>query len=283
MNQEGTMVNTNIITRVIISFFFIVLLDGCSSLPQFTSDRCTGTMHLVGDLHEWKNISAYVDKNNLVAVSLCHDDEFVYVCLTTDDPQTQRQIMGGGLTVWFDPSGSDDKTFGINFPLPRNGPGPRRSMDNETKKDANGNQQIIDQSLFDMEVVGPKETDRYRLSVINTEGIVAHLERTKDGMMIYELQVPLKKSGARPNAIEPKKNVVGLGFETGPVQGGVERPKAEQGGRTGGFGGGESAPGGRMGSGHRGGGGGRGRGQGGSSSGSVKAPDPVKLWWKVKL
>ena len=277
------MVNTNIIIRFIISFFFIVLLDGCSSLPQFTSDRCAGTMHIVGDLHDWRNISAYVDKNNLVAVSMCHDDEFVYVCLTTDDPQTQRQIMGGGLTVWFDPSGSDDKTFGINFPLPRNGPGPRRSFDNETKKDANGNQLTIDQSLFDMEVVGPKETDRYRLSVINTEGILAHLERSKDGLMIYELQVPLKKSSSRPNAIEPKKDFVGLGFETGPVQGGAERPRAEQGGRSGGYGGGDSSPGGGMGSGRRGGGGGRGRGQGGSSSGSAKAPEPVKLWWKVKL
>lgn len=277
------MVNTKIITRVIISFFFIVLLGGCSSLPQFTSDRCTGTMHLVGDLHEWKNVSAYVDKNNLVAVSLCHDDEFVYVCLTTDDPQSQRQIMGGGLTVWFDPSGGDDKTFGINFPLPRNGAGPRRNLDNETKKDADGHQQTIDQSLFDMDIVGPKETDRYRLSVINTEGIVAHLEQSKDGMMIYELQVPLKKSGARPNAIEPENNVVGLGFETGPMQGGAERLRAEQGGRTSGFGGGDSAPGGGMGGGRRGGGGGRGRGKGGSSSGSVKAPEPVKLWWKVKM
>jgi uncharacterized membrane protein YgcG len=283
MNEEGTMVNTNIITKFIISFFFIVFLGGCSSLPQFTSDRCAGKMNIVGDLHEWRNVSAYVDKNNLVAVSMCRDDEFVYVCLTTDDPLTQRQIMGGGLTVWFDPSGSDDKTFGINFPLPRNGPGPRRSFDNETKKDANGNQLTIDQSLFDMEVVGPKETDRYRLSVINKEGILAHLERSKDGLMIYELQVPLKKSSSRPNAIEPKKDFVGLGFETGPVQGGAERPRAEQGGRSGGYGGGDSAPGGGMGSGRRGSGGGRGRGQGGSSSGSAKPPEPVKLWWKVKL
>ena len=277
------MVNTNIITKFIISFFFIVFLGGCSSLPQFTSDRCAGKMNIVGDLHEWRNVSAYVDKNNLVAVSMCRDDEFVYVCLTTDDPLTQRQIMGGGLTVWFDPSGSDDKTFGINFPLPRNGPGPRRSFDNETKKDANGIQLTIDQSLFDMEVVGPKETDRYRLSVINKEGILAHLERSKDGLMIYELQVPLKKSNSRPNAIEPKKDFVGLGFETGPVQGGAERSRAEQGGRSGGYGGGDSAPGGGMGSGRRGGGGGRGRGQGGSSSGSAKPPEPVKLWWKVKL
>ena len=283
MNEEGTMVNTNIITKFIISFFFIVFLGGCSSLPQFTSDRCAGKMNIVGDLHDWRNISAYVDKNNLVAVSMCRDDEFVYVCLTTDDPLTQRQIMGGGLTVWFDPSGSDDKTFGINFPLPRNGPGPRRSFDNETKKDANGIQLTIDQSLFDMEVVGPKETDRYRLSVINKEGILAHLERSKDGLMIYELQVPLKKSSSRPNAIEPKKDFVGLGFETGPVQGGAERPRAEQGGRSGGYGGGDSAPGGGMGSGRRGSGGGRGRGQGGSSSGSAKPPEPVKLWWKVKL
>jgi len=283
MNNEGTMVNTNIITKFIFSFFFIVFLGGCSSLPQFTSDRCAGTMHVVGDLHEWRNVSAYVDKNNLVAVSMCHDDELVYVCLTTDDPLTQRQIMGGGLTVWFDPSGSDDKMFGINFPLPRNGPGPRRSFDNETKKDANGNQLTIDQSLFDMEVVGPKETDRYRLSVINKEGILAHLERSKDGLMIYELQVPLKKSNSRPNAIEPKKDFVGLGFETGPVQGGAEHSRAEQGGRSGGYGGGDSAPGGGMGSGRRGGGGGRGRGQGGLSSGSAKAPEPVKLWWKVKL
>ena len=261
----------------------LIVLSGCSSLPQFTSDRCLRKIHLVGDLNEWKDVAAYIDKNDIVAVSVCHDDEFAYVCLTTDDPQTQRQIMAGGLTVWFDPSGSDEKTFGVNFPLPRNGAGPRRGTNSEMRRDSIDNQPSIEQSLIDMEVVGPKETDRYRLPVMNNEGIAAHLGRLNDGMMIYELQVPLKKTTSRPNAIDPKKDFVGLGFETGTIQGGTERARGDESGRAGGYGGGNSQPGGGMGYGRHGGGGGRGRGQYGSSSGTAKAPEPLKTWWKVKL
>jgi hypothetical protein len=151
-------------------------------------------------------------------------------------------------------------------------------------KDTNVNQQLADQSLLEMEVVGQKENERYRLPVINTEGIAAHIERSKDGIMVYELQVPIRKTPTRPNAIEPKKDFVGLGFETGTVQGGAERVRGEQGGRSGGYGGADSPPGGGMGYGrHGGGGGGRGRGQSGSSSVSAKAPEPIKTWWKVKL
>ena len=259
----------------------VMIFSGCSSLPQFMSERCAAKIRMDGDLNEWKGIPAYIDKNNVFAVSVCHDNENVYVCLTTDDPQTERQIMGGGLTVWLDPSGSDDKVFGINYPLPRNAAGPRRNIDIDMRRDYNGIQEAVDQSLMDMDVVRPKVNDRYRLSIVNNEGIAVHINRSSNGMLVYELQVPLKKTNEHPNAIEPKKDFVGLGFETGAIQFGGGRPRGE-GGASGGNGGSEGSPssgGGRYG--HRGGGGGRGRS--GNSSNFPKQPDPIDMWWKVKL
>jgi hypothetical protein len=267
-------------TRNSIWLFCIMVLSGCSSLPQFTSERCPNKILLIGDLNEWKGVSAYIDKNSIIAVSVCRDDEFVYVCMTTDDPLTERRIMAGGLTVWFDPSGSDTKSFGINFPLPKNGPGARRGIDNDLKRDAEGNRQPMDPSLIDMEVVGPKETDRYRLPVINSEGIAAHLGRTKDGLMIYELRVPFKKTFSMPHAIEPQNGFMGLGFETGTVKASDEQERNEQGIRPGGLGEGDSNPGGGMGYGRRGG---RGRGQYGSSPASPRSTDQLNTWWKIKL
>lgn len=272
----------NICLRNFIIALFILSLNGCSSLPQFTSEYCKNKIVIDGDNSEWKDMPAYIDNNNVLAVSVCHDGEYIYVCMTTQDPQTQRQIMGSGLTVWFDPAGNDDKTFGVNFPLNRHSSGPPRGLEGEMNRDSDRFQQVMDQPSLEIEIVGPKESDRYRLSVANNEGIQAKIGRTKDGLMVYELQVPLRRTTIHPNAVNPKKDFVGLGFETGTMQHGSEKMRSEQGGRSGGFNG--SGPSGEMGSGHRGGGwSGRGRGQHGSSSGSGTIPEPVKMWWKVKL
>ena len=245
-------------------------------MPQFSSELCTRKIVIDGDNNDWNGIPAYVDKNNVLAVSVCHDDEYIYVCLLTWDPQTQRQIIGGGLTVWFDRTGSDDKTFGINFPLGRYAGEPSQRIDDRNRKDFDTSKQITNQFVSEMEIIGPKETDRYLLPFTNNEGIQAKIGRVDGGEMVYELQVPLKKTTEHPNAIQPKNNYIGLGFETGEMTGFGKRSGESDGS--------DSQPQGGTGRGHRGGGysgGGRMHQGGGSKSGN--AAEPVKMWWKVKL
>jgi len=266
-----------------ISFSFL-LLNGCSSLPQFSSEVCTKKIVIDGDNSEWNGIPSYIDKNNVLAVSVCHDDEYVYVCMITQDSQTQRQIMGGGLTVWFDRTGSDDKTFGINFPLGRHTGGASQRMNEETRRDFDTARQVMDQTTLEMEIIGSKETDRYLLPLVNNEGIQAKIGKLNGREMVYELQVPLKKTAGHPNAIEPKKDFIGLGFETGAIASPSGKRKGEHSGSPGeSEGSGPSSQSG-MGRGHRGGGssGGGKMHQGGASK-STSIPEPVNMWWKVKL
>ncbi len=237
-----------------------------------------------GDNSDWNEIPAYVDKNNVLAVSVCHDYEYVYVCLMTQDPQTQRQILRGGLTVWFDRNGSDDKTFGVNFPSGRRSGESSQWANDKIKRDFDTSRQTIDQIPPEIEIIGPKETDRYLLPPANNEGILAKIGRLKTGEMVYELQVPLKKTAGHPNAIELKDNYFGLGFETGEMTGHSGKQSSGHSSSSGNSDGSGSQPDGGMGWGHRGGGySGGGRMHQGGASKSGSASEPVKVWWKVKL
>ena len=182
--------------------------------------------------------------------------------------------MGGGLTVWFDRSGSDDKTFGVNYPLVGNLHESWQRAAEDIDKDSGTVKYSSDLTSFDMEIIGPHETDRYRISTVNNQGIIARIGRIKGNEMIYELQVPLKKTADHPKAIDPKNEFFGLGFETGPLNIHSNKPGADQSGF--------SSEGG-MGRGHHGGSSGGWRSHHDGSQRPEHPPDPIKLWWKVKL
>ncbi len=262
-----------------IAAVLISTLNGCSSLPQFTSERITKPIEIDGDKREWTDVSAYIDKNNTMAVSVCHDTEYFYMCLMSQDPQVQMQVMHNGLTVWLDNRGSDHKTFGINFPLNKHDGGPPPMMERGKMHDFETSNRMMEQAQSEMEIVGEKESDRYRLSITNTEGIKVKIGRSREGILIYELQVPLRKTAQHPHAIEIADDAyVGLGIETAEMELSMGK---HAGGRPGGQGGGEMGfSGGPQGGGPPGGGGGM---PSGGPQGGSKKSESVKMWWKVKI
>jgi hypothetical protein len=263
--------------RFVLAVFFLSI-NGCAHLPQFSSERCTKRIVIDGDNSDWNGISAYIDKNNIVAVSMCRDDEYVYVCMITGDTQTQRKIMAGGMTVWFDRSGEDGKNYGINYPLGKRESEPFQKKDDETGGGYDASQYILNHPPPEMEIVGSKETDRYLLPQLNNEGIQVEIGKTKDREMVYELKVPLKKTTEHPHAVEPKGDFIGLGFETGAISGYARRRTDNRGNSSGMEGGGlalESETGGGL---H-----GNGRMHQGRAAKSGSLPEALKIWWKVKL
>jgi hypothetical protein len=275
------------------NLFFLLLLagmamlHGCSSLPQFASEKRINPIVIDGDNNDWKNVSAYIDKNNTIAVRVCHDSEYFYFCLSSQDPQVQMQIINLGLTIWLDNEGSDHKKFGINFPLgiQAGGPPPMMDMDREKMKDQESMQRMMDQVCSQMEIVGKEIEDRYRLSVVNTEGIKVKIGRTKEEILVYELQAPLKRTAQHPHAIDIQDGAsVGLGIETAEM-------KFPMGKISGGTPGGPGGSG-EMGFGSPPGGGSLGMSQGGHPGsgmppggppGGKRTLESVKMWWKVKL
>ncbi|HEX5476192.1 MAG TPA: hypothetical protein VFX12_16150 [Vicinamibacterales bacterium] len=214
------------------------------------------------------------------AVDVVNDGSSVYVRLDSSDPEARAQIQRQGLIVWFDPAGGTKKRFGIRYPyivrptgfggrgFSRGGqPGPNGGAGGSST----GPDAVPGDEPPELEVLGPAKDDAHELMRDRAPGIETAV-RQEEGVLIYEIEVPLQASGDHPYAIGAKVGqTIGIGFESPKI----ERPANRT--RGGGFGGGGF----RGGMGGRRGGGGMGR-RGGGGSG-FQPPKPIKAWTTVTL
>ena len=87
---------------------------GCASTMNLPSHWNDHKIEVDGKNADW-DITYLIDDNKLV-IGFVNDSDFVYLMLATND-RTLAMSMMRGLTVWFDPKGGSDKSFGIRYPL----------------------------------------------------------------------------------------------------------------------------------------------------------------------
>lgn len=98
-------------TLVTVSQFF-----GCSSAVQLVSSWKQTDITIDGKQNDWQG-DLYSLKKAMVTIGIRNDDKNLYLCFISNEKNVQRQIMGSGFTVWFDPTGGTDETYGIQFPV----------------------------------------------------------------------------------------------------------------------------------------------------------------------
>jgi hypothetical protein len=187
---------------------FIGLL-GCSSGLKLTSDWRSGEIQIDGNDAEWQR-GLYYDEESEMLYSLRNDDESLYLLLKTQNRSTQAQILHGGFTVWFDPSGGKDRTFGLHYPLPREHIPLSATEENFENPAVDG----VDQIPLELEILGTQSDNVQRMPIFDVPGLSIKTARTR-GALVYELQIPLKKSTLHPYAIDviPGERI-GVGLTT---------------------------------------------------------------------
>lgn len=237
-------------------------LTSCRSPMELTSSWKQADIVIDGDNKDWQGYSTVLSNYN-ATLGVRHDNDFLYLCFATTERQFHMQMVGLGLTVWFDPDGGKNKRFGIHFPLGLEGGG--RMLMSQT--DENTSQMLgrfLDRIPPQIELLGPGADERYRVSLVQTSGINVRLGRSQDAL-VYELKVPLKKSDQSPWAlnIDPTKPL-GIGLETSePSRDRLQSQRAQ------------AAP-------ARGGRGGRGGGGGATAANpGQEPPQLLKLWTRV--
>ncbi|MGD1043785.1 MAG: hypothetical protein ABR936_00505 [Bacteroidota bacterium] len=254
----------------------LILLNGCSSGLKLTSDWQQGEINIDGSDSEWQR-GLYYDKESDFVYGVRNDDKYVYIFLKTQNRFTQMQIMGQGLTVWFDREGGKNQALGVHYPISRQETHAGFSPDSNEEK----LHTFLDQAFPELEIIGPRKEDIQRFSALEAPGIRVKLSRTRE-TLVYELRVPLKKTSEHPFAIEPiSGSRIGIEFETGEF-----KPEQSKGGM-------------RLGSGHdrgekigednatEGGGVGgkrfRGGGDQGGRFGKIEKTKQMELWLSVQL
>ncbi len=210
---------------------------------------------------------------------MMNDSEYLYVALFTADRSVQRQVMMSGMTVWLDVTNSEEKSFGVRFPMGFHGKDmPRLGRPGQDGTDPAERQKQIDDMIAGMdefEIIGPAEGSDRLVKMGEIDDVKVAVRQDK-GSFIYELRVPLTIAGSG--------NFYGLGTNPGDMIGmAIESPKIKRDATRDP----EMALGG-TGRGGRGGGG-RGDGMGGGgkrgqrSGEGMDPPEPFDVWSKVQL
>ena len=275
----------------------IFSVAGCGD-TEINSKWKTQNITIDGNDADWGNTLTYVDDiKSLVGVE--NDNNFLYLCLVTTDNTLESKMLRMGLTVWFDRTASDDKKFGIRFPLGFRGMD-RSQFQKERTANMEGtrpNPTEINERLLnnqtDAEIVGANN-EANRIPLTGLKGIELKLGM-KDGRLVYEMKIPLQHKPGFNYAISADTgSAISIGLETGSFtanrsgQGGEFRRSSGGEGDDGGFGGqpgGEGDNLGGEGGGMRGGRGGRadGYGRGGGRQFGRSALEPLSFWAKVNL
>jgi hypothetical protein len=202
-----------------------------------------------------------------------NDQNFLYVCFITEDESLRHQITRGGLMVWFDPKGGDEKMLGIKYPLGM----PRRERPRSGQEAAGlPAEETAESDASSFDVFRSGNAAPQKMAISDAKGLEI-ASSAGGGLFVYELKIPLQPAAGYPIALGAVPGTkVSVGFEVPQAEG---RPtggphSGGMGGRGGGSGGGGGMFGG--GRGHRGGGmGGRDMGSEGSRG--------LKVWTYVKL
>jgi hypothetical protein len=281
-----------------------VALQGCGSTVQVASNWSDFPVVIDGRVDEWSS-SLSPMKDMPVLLGMRNDQEYLYLSLASSDRDFRRQMMGAGMTIWFEPQGGDK--IGIHYPLGMSGVGmwpgtgfgqPGGEMPPEgTPLDAgppepgmgSAKNENLPDVLKELEILGPGKDDVDRIPVLQVHGIEVKIGLSEQ-TVLYELKIPLKKTQNHAYVlVSDFGSKVDVSFETGkltrfaggpggmgPRPGGMGPPGG------GGEGGGPPAGGlpdrGGMGGGRRGGRGGEG-GPGGESA----EPKQFKLKTEVTL
>jgi len=252
-----------------LTLFASSFLAGCGSTADMSSTWNNNPVTIDGDANEWGSGLTNV-KDTKLFVGIQNDQDFMYLCLTSPDRQFRRQLVGMGLTVWFESEGGH--RVGVLYPIGMLGQGRQPLTSPDESPGGDERERIVEQTLSDLEILGSGKDDKNLFSIVQSPGISVKVGGSQ-GSSVYELKVPLRKSNEHPYAIEASEaSTVKISIETG---------KFELGSRLGGMGEGM-----REGSGEgrpRGGGmpGGGGRRSGGTPQGA--RPEPLDVSVAVQL
>ena len=204
-------------------FSLTIMLIGCE-IPELKSRWRDREIVVDGKESEWGNYIQYYHEKSKTIICMFNDETYLYIKVSTPNRMMQQQLTVQGFTIWFDPECSQKKTFGIHFPIGLQNYKKntiRLDTRNRSRKEQAELKKIIEESQSKVEILGPGLDEAFIMSTADAEknGISVRIGRQAE-IMVYELKVPLDKSGQHYYAIGTRiAGKIGIGFETGEKTG----------------------------------------------------------------
>jgi hypothetical protein len=189
----------------------IMLLCGCNSY-EVESDWKDREIVIDGDDGEWDESRYIIKKENIVA-GVMNDDEFLYFCIYTTDPQMSQKILRQGLMIWLNAEGTKKKGYGIRYPLQMSLQDIKQRSDQDRYSEAH--KDFVGHITEKLEIVGPDENIASRYSLHELKGLELSM-KNMNGVLVYEIKIPLRYDPTYSFALDtelPSRIMVGFEIE----------------------------------------------------------------------
>ena len=226
------------ISLSIFSIFFI-LIAGCGD-EEINSIWNQSEITIDGNQSDWEGKLHYL-KDQQSVIGIANDNDYLYLCLATNDTAKMFQFFSTGFTVWVESKNSDEK-IGIQYPM-RSGE-MRRMMPMRNRQNEGERPDLkvrLNEFKAQQSEIGIVNKDNFPLTVYpltNELGLNVDLG-VQIGLLVYEMRIPLNKDlyGGHNLKSGPGDELI-IGFESGDFQrpnlGEGERPSGMGTGRRGG-------------------------------------------------
>ncbi|HLN21809.1 MAG TPA: hypothetical protein VK213_12010 [Bacteroidales bacterium] len=148
---------------------------------------------------------------------LSNDNANLFVDLKITDKNVQRQILTSGLTLWISPDGKKVKKSGVRYPAQQ----PPQGQD-AAKMQGPPRGRPAPAQANTMELIGLGNNDGF-ITVPGDKGFSAIIKQELDGVMIYDVKLPLAEITSPGSSLEPGALAVGFEYKgfSGPATGGA--------------------------------------------------------------
>ena len=250
----------------------VLVSTGCAAHSVVSHWRTSG-LTINGSEDEWPAAPQYYDTDRQAGIRTMNDAEAIYLCFSTSNEALKEKLLRTGLTVWLDPAGDKNKTFGIH--LPGAGPpgGARKSGADDRRGDKKERPVLKTPDSVEItyaEATGPLSMP---MAQVRQTGIEIGVGQPDGRRCVYEFKIGFT-AGPSLSALGPGKTV-GICIETGKTEGNPEMRRPSEDGVAG------TNHGGGMG-GKRGGGMHGGGRPGGGSAGKAMG-EAFETWIEVTL
>ncbi len=236
---------------LLVSFGIVLALLLFASCKDISLNSEWRTSALASDNPDtsWQHTSTYAWEDQNILLGLQNDAERLVILIRARDRATQATMIRSGLTIWFDPTGKKDRSFGIHYPMGRQmrEARPDTSKMREARPDTSKmtREQPIDftNQLFrmpdTMEIINGNE---HKIIPIQNDLGFSILSVNDLGTITLQYSIPLKAANSIYGVNVKPGSSITLGFETGDLQRPPDnrdmgRPPGEGQGPDGGFGG----------------------------------------------
>lgn len=294
MNSDIIKIKVSLVRNLLLAIFSIAILSVSSDAKthKVTTSWVDHEFSIDGNMKEWFEIESNYLSEQEASVSLCNDENFLYILFKTREAKWARTIKLTGLNLYINKDGKNKKDFFIRF---KGGPNAAqlRAMAGGMNERGSGESRMsrmpadirkkYEQAMNDNTqtlICSINNNVNKIVPLDGSEGPAAAFD-TSNGFFVYEFKIPL-------NIGKGKDRYYGIGIEAGhkiaigAEWGDMGDFRRRQPGEMGGSGGSMPGVGGRP----LGGGGGFGSGgrrMGGGGSARPKMPTKQEVWFRTKI